>query len=54
MQQTNIMRLNNIPPMILQLYMLLTSNILQLNAVLSLDNGLSKDLLGGVLYAILF
>ena len=33
-------------PMILQLYMLLTSNVLLLNVVLSLDNGLPKDLKG--------
>ena len=33
-------------PMILQLYMLLTSNVLLLNSVLSLDNGLPKYLLG--------
>ena len=39
--------------MILQLYMLLTSNVLLLNAVL-LDNGLPKDLQGGVLYTIIF
>ena len=32
--------------MILQLYMILTSNELPLNAVLSLDNGLSKDIHG--------
>ena len=37
-------------PMILQLYMLLTSNVLLLNAVLSLDNWLPNDLQGGVLY----
>ena len=37
-------------PMILQLYMLLTSNVLLLNAVLSLDNGLPNDLQGSVLY----
>ena len=30
--------------MILQLYMILTSNELPLNAVLSLDNGLPKDI----------
>ena len=31
-------------PLLLQLYVLLTSNVLLLNAVLSLNNGLSKDL----------
>ena len=41
-------------PMLLQLYMLLISNVLLLNAVLSLDNGLPKDLQGGVLNAIIF
>ena len=41
-------------PMILQLYTLLTSNVLLLNAVLSLDSRLPKDLQGGVLYTILF
>ena len=33
--------------MILQLYMLLTSSVLLLDAVLSLDNGLPKYLQGG-------
>ena len=37
-------------PMLLQLYMLLTSNVLLLNAVLSLSNGLPKDLQVGVLH----
>ena len=37
-------------PMLLQLYMLLTSNVLLLNAVLTLNNGLSKDLQVGFLY----
>ena len=41
-------------PMIVQLYMLLTSNVLLLNALLSLGNGLPKDLQGGVLYTIVF
>ena len=36
--------------MILQLYMLLTSNVLLLNLVLSLDNVLPKYLWEGVLY----
>ena len=34
--------------------MLLTSNVLQLNAVLSIDNGLPKDVQGGVLYTLFF
>ena len=37
-------------PMLLQLYMLLTSNVLLLNAVLSLNNGLPKYLKVGVLH----
>ena len=38
-------------PMLLQLYMLLTSKVLLLNAVLSLNNGLPKDLqVGFTLY----
>ena len=37
-------------PMLLQLYMLLISNVLLLNAVLSLNNGLPKDLLVGFLH----
>ena len=37
-------------PMLLQLYMLLTSNVLLLNAVLSLNNGLPKDLQVGFLH----
>ena len=42
-------------PMILKLYMLLTSNVLLLNAVLSLDNGLPKDLQGDLVhYNLLF
>ena len=41
--------------MILKLYMLLTSNVLLLNAVLSLDNGLPKDLQGDLVhYNLLF
>ena len=36
--------------MLLQLYMLLTSNALLLNAVLSLNNGLPKDLQVGFLH----
>ena len=36
--------------MLLQLYMLLTSNVLLLNAVLSLNNGLPKDLQVGFLH----
>ena len=40
-------------PMLLQLYMLLTSDILLLNAVLSLKNGLPKDLQVGF-YIIIF
>ena len=39
--------------MLLQIYMLLTSNVLLLNAVLSLDKGLPLDLQGGVLYTIM-
>ena len=37
-------------PMLLQLYMLLTSNVLLLNAELSLNNGLPKDLQVGFLH----
>ena len=36
--------------MLLQLYMLLTSNVLLLNVVLSLNNGLPKDLQMGFLH----
>ena len=36
-------------PVLLQLYMLLTSNVLLLNAVLSRNNGLPKDLQVGFL-----
>ena len=41
-------------PMILQLYMLLISNLLLLNAVLSLDNGLPNIPQGWSLYTIIF
>ena len=41
-------------PMILKVYMLLTSNVLLLSAVLSQDNGLPKDLQWGVLNTIIF
>ena len=37
-------------PMLLHLYMLLTTNVLLVNAVLSLNNGLPKDLQVGFLH----
>ena len=40
--------------MILQLHILLISNVLLLNAVISLDNVLPIYLQGGVLYTIIF
>ena len=41
-------------PMILQLYMLLTSNVLLLNAILTLDSMLPKYMQRKVLYTIIF